>query len=54
MPVVINEFEAVAESASAQAPGGAAPGPAATRVDASTLRPPLRRLARRLERVRAH
>jgi hypothetical protein len=53
MPVVINEFEAVAESQHPQSGGGAASPPPA-RLDPQTLRLPLRRLAQRHQRLKAH
>jgi hypothetical protein len=52
MPVVINEFEAVAESQHPQSGGAASPPPA--RLDPQTLRLPLRRLAQRHQRLKAH
>jgi hypothetical protein len=53
MPVVINEFEAIAESQRPQE--GSAGGPSqAPRIDPQALRLPLRRIAQRHERLKAH
>jgi hypothetical protein len=53
MPVVINEFEAVADAAppAGSAPEGAAPG---GKLKARELRRPIAALARRRARVWAH
>jgi hypothetical protein len=55
MPVVINDFEAVAESpsASARGQGAATPATAAPLMPADLLRP-LATLARRRARLRSH
>ncbi len=56
MPVVINQFEAVAEAPGGQgggSAGAAAPAPSA-KIEPQALPMPLRRIARRHERLRAH
>lgn len=54
MPVLINEFEAVAEPAGeARAESSSAPKPS-RRIRPLDLRPPLRILAARAARIRAH
>lgn len=53
MAVVINEFEAVAETES-RGGGATAAGGAPARIEPAQLRPPLHRLARRHERLKAH
>lgn len=51
--VVINEFEAVAESPPARDQGGG-DGGAPAKIEPTQLRTPVARLARRAERLRAH
>lgn len=53
MPVVINEFEAVAETEGRGGGTGAAGGVPA-RIEPAQIRPPLDRLARRHARLKAH
>jgi hypothetical protein len=52
MAVVINEFEAVSEPGRQKADKGAEGVP--VRIEAAQLRPPLRRIAQRHVRLRAH
>lgn len=53
MAVVINEFEAVSEPGQEKKGEGSAEG-APKKLEAAELRPPLRRLATRHARLRAH
>lgn len=53
MPVVINEFEAVAEAPPAKS-GEQSGGEPKRKLQPADLRPPLRLLAARRARVRAH
>jgi len=52
MPVVINQFEAVVEPP--PTPSTAAPPAPAERIEPQALHAPLRRIARRHERLKAH
>ncbi|MEY2925757.1 MAG: hypothetical protein RL367_234 [Pseudomonadota bacterium] len=54
MAVVINEFEAVADTGGAPAGAAAGPGGAKDKVKPADLRQPLFRLAMRRARIRAH
>jgi hypothetical protein len=53
MPVVINQFEAVAQTPPPQSAADAPPAPAA-KIEPQALQAPLRRIARRHERLKAH
>jgi hypothetical protein len=53
MAVVINEFEAVSEPGQEKRADKGAEG-APVRIEAAQLRPPLRRIAQRHVRLRAH
>lgn len=53
MPVVINQFEAVAETPPPPSAAAAPPSPVA-KIEPQALHAPLRRIARRHERLKAH